>query len=1226
MKGIMKRGLAVLLLLMMMVGYFSGVSIKVSAASYVYNWGTREVVATELSDYAEAWYAKYNVTLEDLMNNYSGSTSTSSVPSSSLYKQLQSIMKTAHKTINSYNDNKTTARYTDCQNGGGAISSFYSGKSIGPSWDGSWNREHTWPNSKGLGGSDENDVMMIRPTSTQENSSRGNTAYGESGSYYNPNKESGGKYDLRGDCARICLYVYVRWGNTSYMWGSSGVMESKEVLLKWMKEDPVDTWELGRNDSVQSITGTRNVFVDYPELGFLLFNAEIPDGYQSPSGGAPSYTITATSNNTSYGTVSMTGKTITATPKTGYQVSGYQVTSGTATVVRSGNTFTVTASSDCTIQIIFAARTKATLTFIDQGKTQTTLSPYTGDSVTMPAYTGTAPSGFVFLGWVEQQIANSQVKPAFYGASASYSVTGNKTFYALYAKSGDGSTGEQAYRLVTNINQLSQGTSVVITAAGTTAVAMKQTGGTSNRYAGTVTKNSDNTVTFADSALIDVLTLGAGANTGTYSFFSQVNGKYLAAGTSTGSNILKLQDSVDAAASFTISVAADGTATITSQTSSDRKVLQYNSSANIFSCYASGQKAVSLYVSSGGGVEYYTTSPITCNHEDTENVAEVKPTCTESGYTAGVYCNDCDTYISGHEYVEDLGHSYNAGVVTTQPTCTAAGIKTFTCTVCGDTYTQSVAATGHSYEAVVTPPTATEQGYTTYTCGVCGHSYTGEFVYTVSFSVPSGVSAVPKMACGQNGITLPFAGVPSDKYIFAGWTTEKLEDTDKAPATVYAAKSNFKATANTVLYALYTYVEGGSGTTEYVLTDIADIQPTDTVVVTMTYEDGTIYALDNGNGTSKAPTGVIIKAANNKLSAEPAENLLWNIGGKSGAYIFYPDGTTSTWLYCTSTNNGVRVGTTAANTFTIDATTGYLKHTGTSRYVGVYRTNPDWRCYTSTSVNINDQTLGFYVKGDAGTVYYTTMSPEEPVVESWDICLSDNIGVNFVINNAENISFTVAGKTVEAVKNGNTYSIELAAAQMMDEIVIYANGAALEETYSVRKYADVIISGDYSDAMKNLVKAMLCYGGAAQTFFDYNVSNLASNGIAAGTAVPTGETAVEVKDNLEALNFYGASLVHQNKTAVRFYFTGSIEGLTCSQGTLVQKGEMYYVEVADINPQDIGTPIEIAVSNGSASLVVVYSPLTYIVRMYEKADSSAATKALVLALCNYYLAAKAYIN
>ena len=61
-------------------------------------------------------------------------------------------------------------------------------------------------------------------------------------------------------------------------------MESKDVLLKWIEEDPVDTWELGRNDAVEAITGTRNVFVDYPELAFLLFNEDVPADYDSPSG------------------------------------------------------------------------------------------------------------------------------------------------------------------------------------------------------------------------------------------------------------------------------------------------------------------------------------------------------------------------------------------------------------------------------------------------------------------------------------------------------------------------------------------------------------------------------------------------------------------------------------------------------------------------------------------------------------------------------------------------------------------------------------------------------------------------------------------------------------------------------------------------------------------------------------------------------------------------------
>lgn len=295
-----KRSLAFAIALVMCLSLFSVFALNISAASttssgtvnykysgkYIYNWGEREEDATFLSPKAIEFYAKYNVTYE-LLAGYTGGTSKSNVPSSQMYKELASLMKKAQTHVTNYDETKSLYQYTDCENNGSVISSFYSGVDIGPSWDGgkTWNREHTWPNSKGSGSS-ENDIMMLRPTSMRENSGRGNTAYGESSSYYNPNKESGGKHDLRGDVARIFLYVYVRWGdeNRNNAWGASGVMESPEVMLEWMEIDPVDTWELGRNDSVQAITGTRNVFVDYPELAFLMFGEDIPEDYTSPSG------------------------------------------------------------------------------------------------------------------------------------------------------------------------------------------------------------------------------------------------------------------------------------------------------------------------------------------------------------------------------------------------------------------------------------------------------------------------------------------------------------------------------------------------------------------------------------------------------------------------------------------------------------------------------------------------------------------------------------------------------------------------------------------------------------------------------------------------------------------------------------------------------------------------------------------------------------------------------
>ena len=258
----------------------------VTQSGYVVNWGTREEECTFLSDYAQDFYTGSYA--YSTMSANAGGTAQSDAPRSALYKALKNMMTSEHTHQTSYAETKNLYKYTDCENNDYAhITSFYSAKQLTGNWDGAatWNREHTWPNSKGLGGNDENDIMMLRPTWVQENSSRGNTAYGKSTGYYDPASVGSRGAEVRGDCARIVLYVYVRWGNTNNMWGKSGVMENLDVLLEWMEEDPVDTWEMGRNDAVESITGTRNVFVDYPEYAWHLFGRALPAGMPTPSGG-----------------------------------------------------------------------------------------------------------------------------------------------------------------------------------------------------------------------------------------------------------------------------------------------------------------------------------------------------------------------------------------------------------------------------------------------------------------------------------------------------------------------------------------------------------------------------------------------------------------------------------------------------------------------------------------------------------------------------------------------------------------------------------------------------------------------------------------------------------------------------------------------------------------------------------------------------------------------------
>ena len=95
---------------------------------------------------------------------------------------------------------------------------------------------------------------------------------------------------------------------------------------------------------------------------------------------------------------------------------------------------------------------------------------------------------------------------------------------------------------------------------------------------------------------------------------------------------------------------------------------------------------------------------------------------------------------------ETCQHVWDNGKVTKEPTETETGVKTFTCTRCGETKTETIPKLTHehNYNAVVTAPTCTEKGYTTHTCA-CGDSYVDTYVDALGHAWDNGkVTKEPK--------------------------------------------------------------------------------------------------------------------------------------------------------------------------------------------------------------------------------------------------------------------------------------------------------------------------------------------------------------------------------------------------------------------------------------------------------------------------------------------------
>ena len=295
------------------------------------NQAVRHESKASLSDAAAAYYTgAYSIdNLLTLQGAGNTSTSLAAMQNNALFTSLHTLMADTHIYYTSYSGYKagSLAYYwnaTDANAGSADFIAFYSdipyyyNNAQDKAFD--MEREHIWPKSRASfqqlnGGSD---LHHLRPSVSEVNQAKSDHAFGNVNGIY----QSGTaevvfrdtvygwtnaqqdlfecKDDVKGDAARILLYVYCRWEQPNLYSdvakaslplldeddksnNGKRVIESLDTLLQWMAEDPVDEWEMQRNDKVQAVQGNRNVFIDHPELAWKLFGMEVPAGLQTPS-------------------------------------------------------------------------------------------------------------------------------------------------------------------------------------------------------------------------------------------------------------------------------------------------------------------------------------------------------------------------------------------------------------------------------------------------------------------------------------------------------------------------------------------------------------------------------------------------------------------------------------------------------------------------------------------------------------------------------------------------------------------------------------------------------------------------------------------------------------------------------------------------------------------------------------------------------------------------------
>ena len=207
----------------------------------------------------------------------------------------------------------------------------------------------------------------------------------------------------------------------------------------------------------------------------------------------------------------------------------------------------------------------------------------------------------------------------------------------------------------------------------------------------------------------------------------------------------------------------------------------------------------------------------------------------------------------------------------------------------------------------------------------------------------------------------------------------------------------------------------------WVKTSPTQLQTGDVVVIA---DLTTGLAMSNSEKNTKgAPLAkpISINTAQTQIAETVAASLQWVVTVEDGTYKFNVVDTEN-YLYCISDNNGLRIGSSNDNVFSLkqDANgTDFLFNEAQSRYIGPYNST-DWRSYTSINNNIKDAVTVFFKLTSGGTSGQTTptlnwLDEAGASVEKLTVSLNGTVGVTFSTNSDGGVTYESSDETVATI-------------------------------------------------------------------------------------------------------------------------------------------------------------------------------------------------------------------